>query len=167
MVSTRWLCALAAAVFTDVMLSIAVWGPEPALHNDWRYLSPLVVAWHVTVLVALMGTLRSVRRDRQRLFHLGQSLDAAGSTSSDWHWETDKDGIYTYNSPGVVAILGYKPGELRGASNAALRIMPAQTRTTDTSVALRAEPSAAPAPSGAMTLRLPTPTPNGADASPS
>jgi PAS domain S-box-containing protein len=35
-------------------------------------------------------------------------------TTSDWIWETDKKGTYTYSSPKVTDLLGYKPEEITG-----------------------------------------------------
>ncbi|MBC8433615.1 MAG: PAS domain S-box protein [Desulfobacterales bacterium] len=35
-------------------------------------------------------------------------------STSDWIWEMDKRGIYTYSSPKVVDLLGYKPEEIIG-----------------------------------------------------
>jgi two-component system cell cycle sensor histidine kinase/response regulator CckA len=35
-------------------------------------------------------------------------------TTSDWIWETDEKGTYTYSSPKVTDILGYKPEEITG-----------------------------------------------------
>jgi diguanylate cyclase (GGDEF)-like protein/PAS domain S-box-containing protein len=35
-------------------------------------------------------------------------------TTSDWIWEVDAEGIYTYASPGVKDILGYEPEEVIG-----------------------------------------------------
>ncbi len=35
-------------------------------------------------------------------------------TSYDWIWEINKDGVYTYASPQVESILGYKPEEVLG-----------------------------------------------------
>jgi two-component system, cell cycle sensor histidine kinase and response regulator CckA len=35
-------------------------------------------------------------------------------TSSDWIWETNKDGVYTYASPRVAELLGYTPEEMVG-----------------------------------------------------
>ncbi|HQT27644.1 MAG TPA: PAS domain S-box protein, partial [Burkholderiales bacterium] len=34
--------------------------------------------------------------------------------SSDWIWEVDENGIYTYSSPSVLKILGYSPHEVVG-----------------------------------------------------
>lgn len=34
--------------------------------------------------------------------------------SSDWIWEVDEKGVYTYSSPGVLGMLGYEPGEVVG-----------------------------------------------------
>jgi len=33
---------------------------------------------------------------------------------SDWIWEVDADGVYTYSNPGVKTILGYTPDEVVG-----------------------------------------------------
>ncbi len=35
-------------------------------------------------------------------------------TTPDWVWEIDKNGIYTYSSPGIKDILGYEPEEIIG-----------------------------------------------------
>jgi PAS domain S-box-containing protein len=35
-------------------------------------------------------------------------------TSSDWVWETDRNGVYTYASPRVAEVLGYTPEEVVG-----------------------------------------------------
>ena len=37
-------------------------------------------------------------------------------TTSDWVWETDEDGLYSYSSPKVKEILGYEPLEVIGKS---------------------------------------------------
>ena len=38
-------------------------------------------------------------------------------TTSDWVWETDEKGVYTYVSPRVADILGYEPHEVVGKSH--------------------------------------------------
>ncbi|MDE2089242.1 MAG: EAL domain-containing protein, partial [Gammaproteobacteria bacterium] len=48
-----------------------------------------------------------IERSRQRFHDFAES-------SSDWLWETDRDGRFTYVSPGVSATLGYTPDELGG-----------------------------------------------------
>lgn len=35
-------------------------------------------------------------------------------STSDWIWETDQDGIYTYASPKIIDLLGYTPEEIIG-----------------------------------------------------
>jgi len=37
-------------------------------------------------------------------------------TSTDWMWELDENGVYTYSSPQVTNMLGYKPEEIVGKS---------------------------------------------------
>jgi len=55
----------------------------------------------------------------------GRSRDLVAflETTSDWVWEVDADGRYTYASPRVVEFLGYRPEELLG--RAAFELMPA------------------------------------------
>lgn len=50
---------------------------------------------------------QAVRRSEQRFRSLIE-------TTSDWVWEVDKNGIYTYSSPKVKDLLGYKPDEVIG-----------------------------------------------------
>jgi len=50
---------------------------------------------------------QAVRRSEQRFRSLIE-------TTSDWVWEVDKNGIYTYSSPKVKDVLGYKPDEVIG-----------------------------------------------------
>ncbi|HOF17320.1 MAG TPA: PAS domain S-box protein [Phycisphaerae bacterium] len=47
-------------------------------------------------------------RESQERF--GQVAENAG----EWFWETDAEGLYTYSSPAVAAILGYQPEEIVG-----------------------------------------------------
>ncbi|MDD1474565.1 PAS domain S-box protein, partial [Dolichospermum sp. ST_sed4] len=35
-------------------------------------------------------------------------------TSSDWIWEVNESGVYTYSSPQITAVLGYSPAEVLG-----------------------------------------------------
>ena len=45
-------------------------------------------------------------------------------TTTDWVWETDEDGKYTYSSPKVKDLLGYRPSDLIGKTP--FRFMPKQ-----------------------------------------
>jgi len=46
----------------------------------------------------------------------GSFFRAMVETSSDWIWEVDRNGIFTYSSPQVEKILGYTPEEIVGKS---------------------------------------------------
>ncbi|NQU12897.1 MAG: PAS domain S-box protein [Desulfobacteraceae bacterium] len=48
-----------------------------------------------------------LRKNRERFQALTES-------TSDWIWEVDGDGIYTYASPKVRDLLGYEPEEIKG-----------------------------------------------------
>ena len=82
----------------------------------------------ILVIVSLLA-LYSIRqslmadRERQRIFlereTLMKSLEESKErfrnlleTTSDWIWETDREGRYTYSSPHVLDLLGYQPEEI-------------------------------------------------------
>ena len=43
-----------------------------------------------------------------------QRFSQVTEQAAEWIWEVDKDGLYTYASPAVEQILGYRPAELVG-----------------------------------------------------
>ncbi len=49
-------------------------------------------------------------------------------TTSDWIWESDSEGKYTYSSPRVIDLLGYLPEEIVGKTLADI-VSPQQTKT--------------------------------------
>lgn len=51
--------------------------------------------------------------DKGKPRHKKASLKRALS-AQEWEWEADVDGLYTYASPAVEKILGYKPEEIVG-----------------------------------------------------
>lgn len=88
---------------------------------------------HVYKVIAYLYIFRavfvdSVREPFERLRHTRAELEQAVSalrdseerfrglveTSSDWIWEVDESGRYTYASPQVHALLGYEPREMLG-----------------------------------------------------
>lgn len=76
---------------------------------------------HVLVVSGLAGLAleavvvrRWVCTVRKELYRHRQVIAAAASTSHDWLWETDLDGVITYSSGGVEALLGYRADEVVG-----------------------------------------------------
>jgi PAS domain S-box-containing protein len=66
---------------------------------------------------ASIGTFYDITEDRKREDALRESEEkfrALVETTSDFIWEVDADGAYTYVSPQVKGILGYEPEELLG-----------------------------------------------------
>ena len=54
------------------------------------------------------------KRAEEALLYSDARFRQVSSQSGDWIWETDAEGRYTYSSPVVETILGYKPEELIG-----------------------------------------------------
>ncbi len=54
------------------------------------------------------------QRAEKRLRTSEKRYRALVESVSDWIWEVDTDGVYTYSSPGVERELGYKPDEVVG-----------------------------------------------------
>lgn len=87
---------------------------------EW-YDKPLKdVADNVTGLLAI-GQDITERRDAERaLVEREEQFRNLVETTSDWIWEVTPDGIYSYSSPQVETILGYKPHEVVGQTVYAL-----------------------------------------------
>lgn len=81
-----------------------------------------VVGVLLSALVVLAGvaTVRQMGVLRRALHRGRQSLDADAALTADWVWESDVHHRFTYSSPGVERLLGYRPEELLGRSGLTL-----------------------------------------------
>ena len=68
-----------------------------------------------------VNTERALRASEERFRSIAEA-------TQEWIWEIDADGIYTFCSPAVEAILGYSPDQLIGTS--CLDLMPPNIRQT-------------------------------------
>ena len=71
-------------------------------------------------IVGLVGTGRDITERQsmlEQLYETQERLNKIVLSSSDWVWEMDSEGNYTYVSDQVVHILGYSPSELIGKSS--------------------------------------------------
>ena len=76
-----------------------------------------IIAGAVTLTVVLLGALLFFRITEPLLQNIKDSEEkfrGLVESSSDWIWEVDTEGVYTYTSPQVEDILGYKPEEIIG-----------------------------------------------------
>lgn len=118
---TRWTRLLAAALFVDLVCSVAL-----NLDEDRRLLrgnldlvgvlSAVGLITTVIVVVAGVGLASSLRRARRDLYRREQSLGADASMSTDWLWESDTDLRLTYSSDGVRSLLGHETKDVIGQS---------------------------------------------------
>ncbi|MBD2164902.1 PAS domain S-box protein [Calothrix membranacea FACHB-236] len=68
---------------------------------------------------ALVGTARDITAIKQLELDLQHSKERFRNlveTSSDWVWEINEFGVYTYASPQIINVLGYSPEEIIGKS---------------------------------------------------
>jgi PAS domain S-box-containing protein len=83
--------------------------------RSWDTVSGLVgLLWMPLMLVALVLTaLQLLRASRQQAADAA-SLAAAGATSSDWHWEIDRDLVLTDSNERIHDVLGYHRDQVIG-----------------------------------------------------
>jgi PAS domain S-box-containing protein len=119
MVPRVWLYLLAAALVADFLISgtaqlaeLRAGSVGEQRHEDVAALAGLLAL--LVAVVAGLGLARAFARERKELERSGQVAAAAASMSHDWLWESDPTGRLTYSSPGVTALLGYRPEELVG-----------------------------------------------------
>ena len=121
MVPRFWLTVLVTALVLNAVLSgwteVAVLGDGSAESGlDGAAATAGLVSLAV-VLVAAVALLRRLRLTDDQLARQAQIIDAAGSMTRDWLWESDPEGRISYSSPGISDLLGYAPDEVTGAAS--------------------------------------------------
>lgn len=98
----------------DVYAEIAV------IRNKFSAISMGILL--IVTLLALYSIRQSLLADREKenlMLSLEESKERFRNlleTTSDWIWEMDKDGRYTYSSPQIADLLGYRPEEVVNSS---------------------------------------------------
>jgi PAS domain S-box-containing protein len=103
--------AFALAVAAALILIPSVLFYDPALQILAGYLALILVA---ATALGMLSYLRAHRRDRMRGQAVADLIDTVLSTSREWLWVVDHQGIFTLSSRASVTLLGYEPGELVG-----------------------------------------------------
>ncbi|WP_165372368.1 EAL domain-containing protein [Nocardioides iriomotensis] len=116
----RWSVLLVAVGVLDVTLTVMLAMDEFAglRHGRW-WSAPVLLAISgagtgVVLIAGVMLVGRWLSLSNHELQRRGEELDATARTTEDWLWESDTNGVITYSSPGVEALLGYSPSELVG-----------------------------------------------------
>jgi len=69
---------------------------------------------NITGVVLVFRDVSEAYQVRQALRESEAKFRGLVESSSDWIWEVNREGVYTYASPQVESILGYKPEEIIG-----------------------------------------------------
>ena len=89
-------------------------------HKNGRWLNFEVIGTNLIDDPAVGGIVLNLReiterkRVEERLQESEERFRALTESTSDWIWEVDLDSVYTYASPKVKDLLGYKPKEILG-----------------------------------------------------
>lgn len=78
----------------------------------WSY--PQIVNGETVGAVVTFLDITDRKEAEERLRESEQRFRSLVETTSDWVWEIDKNGVYTYASPKVEDLLGYRPDEVIG-----------------------------------------------------
>ncbi|HOW59164.1 MAG TPA: PAS domain S-box protein [Candidatus Omnitrophota bacterium] len=68
-------------------------------------------------IVSSIGIIRDIterKKAEEAIRESEERFQQIADSAGDWIWEIDRDGKYTYSSPSVEDVLGYKPEEVRG-----------------------------------------------------
>ncbi len=97
------------AMVNDTAVSL---GAYPFVYTmEYAYLGMvLLVTNSLTVKVVQVSVAQEALKESEDRFR------GLVETSSDWIWEVDAEGVYTYASPKVYDLLGYQPHEVVGKS---------------------------------------------------
>ena len=68
----------------------------------------------LTPLLFLSALIEEHRQSEKHTRENEQRFRDLTESTSDWVWETDREGVYTYCSPKVTELLGYEPKEIIG-----------------------------------------------------
>lgn len=110
------------AVWQHALATGAAYEIEFRLQNAageyrWHLGRALPLENHQGQITHWFGTNTDIHDRKQAEAALQESEDRFRNlveTSSDWIWEVDANGVYTYASPQIFNILGYKPQEVLG-----------------------------------------------------
>jgi PAS domain S-box-containing protein len=83
-------------------------------HNEMEQRVKERTAELVSTTEKLQQEIKEHQRSEEALRESKERFRSLTEVTSDWIWEVDKDGFYTYSSPKVFDILGYRAEEIVG-----------------------------------------------------
>jgi len=81
------------------------------LTNMWPVKDP---DGSITSIQLISHDITERKKTDEALRQSEQRFRSLVEATSDWVWEVDQDGVYTYSSPKVKDLLGYEPGDVIG-----------------------------------------------------
>jgi PAS domain S-box-containing protein len=85
-----------------------------SVYQKWRFQRILDVNGKVTEIQCVGHDVTQEKIIQNKIEEKKEKYRHLAEITSDWIWEVDKDGYYTYSSPVVYDLLGYYPEEIIG-----------------------------------------------------
>ena len=103
-------------LFSDQLSLLISQDPESLIHIQMLKGMVFIVITTLILYLFLKNIFDRYAASEQHIKQSNERYLSLVESTSDWIWEVDKDGFYTYVSPKIKDLLGYEPQEILGKS---------------------------------------------------
>jgi len=103
-------------IFGEYLGKTYIWEKQNEINNVWFRLADKAIRWHDGRMVRfeLASNISKIKKTEEELLQSKERITNIIENVNDWVWEVDANAAYTYVSPHIESLLGYKPEEVLG-----------------------------------------------------